>query len=334
MAQIDHPLYPRYRQRRARVKGHHRAAQMRVHPHRRKAHTGQAYIDGELSGSRDLFHHVEPRHGTAKVFPLRRRAQFDLAGGADAGGIFGQILIAEFDAPRCDHAAIACLKAAHGDAQPICGCLFQHLARGGPRLAQLVIGIQAGGRPARHLQTDHFGQDRHRLDHHFLKAGAVVICRGKRMAHQACVEIGLRGGPVNDPDLVPCHVQLFGQQRGQGGVDTLPHLGARRDQRDAALINDDQRVQCHPIGAGVQRVGQFAAVLPDAECHAPGHGGRPDQERAACDLAPIGHASTLPQGDGGGMDGRTDPRIGAAAAQIARHGGVNIGIGGRGGYGQ
>jgi len=134
----------------------------------------------------------------------------------------------------------------------------------------------------------------------------------------------LRRRAVDDAHVFPRHVQFFGDQRGQGGVDTLTHLGAGGDKRHALLVDDDPRVERHLALADLQGVRQLAAVLPDAEGDAARNGRRADQERAPCDLAPVGHGSGLPQTGRGRADRGADARIRPASAQVARHGGVDL----------
>ena len=181
------------------------------------------------------------------------------------------------------------------------GWLTTHLAmyplglvRGAPdlpaRLNLAGLGPAGGGG---HAPLPRGGGDQH---HPGRGSGAAhrlpEAADGDRAAGDLVAEHGVRvargvGGGRDGPDLVQRHLQLLGDQRGDPGIDALPHLGRRDHQLDrAGRRNADERIGDEPLGG----FGGRGEARADDEA-APRQGGG-DQEGATRDLA----------GDGGGED--------------------------------
>ena len=156
---------------------------------------------------------------------------------------------------------------------------------------------------------------------------------GQRLFKRGRVEIGIGRGAVHDAHLIPGQVHFLGHQRGKGGVDALPHLGPGGDDGDAGAVDQDIGGQRGTL-APQQRVGIGAAVSPGAKGSPARNGDGPEQKGAAGDGSDTAHRSGPFQCGGGGVDGGPDARIGAAAAQVAGHRGVDVVIRWLGRFGQ
>ena len=136
-------------------------------------------------------------------------------------------------------------------------------------------------------------------------------------------------------DADPCQIdfKLFSQQRGQRGVDALSHFRAVDEDGDGVISsNFEPRVQ---LAAG-RRCSRLAAA---AECRQRQcqHQAAANGSRAFTKIAPTGVLRLCAQEGGssrlqfgGSMNCLTNSRIGAAAANVAGHRGVDIGVAGGG----
>ena len=128
--------------------------------------------------------------------------------------------------------------------------------------------------------------------------GAAVPVLGERQAEIAdrLVEIGVTRRAMDRLHIRPGEVQFLGDQGGQGRLDPLPHLGARRDDGDAVPGDQDIGVEGRraPAGVGVgsQWIVRVLAILVIAKGDAADDRRRADQEGAAGDLGKPAHRAT------------------------------------------
>ena len=120
---------------------------------------------------------------------------------------------------------------------------------------------------------------------------------------QRTVIIGLRRRAMQHAHVLPRHIQFLCHQSGQRALHPLAHLGTRRDDGHAFLINDQIGVQRHRARFGFQRVFQRLFCHVNAKGHATGHSGRGYDKRASGILFDPSHAYS--------------PRISEAAVLIA-----------------
>jgi hypothetical protein len=166
-------------------------------------------------------------------------------------------------------------------ARTACGSGDNRCTGRGPGGAHLFEGIGGRGRSAGQLKPQELGRHLHESAHGF--GGPAVVGGGKacRLLEHRAVEIGMRGGAVDDADGGPVKVHLLGHKGGKGGVDALPHLGAGGDDRHALGVDQHIGGQRLSARAGFQRVRIGAVVGIGAEGRPPGDGGNADQEGAA-----------------------------------------------------
>jgi hypothetical protein len=93
----------------------------------------------------------------------------------------------------------------------------------------------AGGRIHAPLQGG--GVDEHLASHGAGLTQGVVVARDADAAAGHLVAVGGIGGGLFDHlDSLPRHIQLFGQQHGDGGAHALAHLGAEGGDGDDAIL--------------------------------------------------------------------------------------------------
>ena len=159
------------------------------------------------------------------------------------------------------------------------------------------------------------------------------------------------GGCLFDADLLPIEIQLFGEDHGERGHGALAHFGFAEDECDAIVRRD-----AHPGVQGVR--GLFFLIL----CRGVRGGWKMEgnDQRGASRGSGLEKVTAIQNGGsshdaprfsfgqedcalsgfgfgcGGGrsaMDGFADALIGAAAADVAAHEVVDVGIGGIGFFG-
>ena len=142
-AQIDDLFDPVHDDRSRGVKADHAGAGG-VHPHRGKAHAGQAGVDPEQRSAGGFAGQVLARQVGAEQFPVGFGPQVGLRR-ADFCGFCGQFSIGQGGAIGGDNAALVGPQFRNGDVQFGTGGQFQRLTRTGPGGAHPVKSI-AGGR--------------------------------------------------------------------------------------------------------------------------------------------------------------------------------------------
>jgi len=201
-----------------------RAADHRAHLDRRVDHARQLHVDAEFGRAVDLGRRVEPLSALADDGEVFRVFQRDLLGHRQLRGGRGERAVSGRFALGAQHHAVLGAQRRAID--------FPLVGRGGDQhLAHLCAG-----------QTQLFPAVAHRG-----RAAGELRAAEQRVA----VERNVRRRD-RDFDFADVDVQFFGDQHRHRGVDALPHLGARREQRDRVVVGD-----VHPRVRLVQRAGRL-----------------------------------------------------------------------------
>jgi hypothetical protein len=174
--------------------------------HHRDQHAFALVVEAEQRFSREngvIVNAFYPGSDEFEVFGVFER---HVLGRRDFGGICGEFAVGQLFAARVFHQTFfgAALGGAHAPA--FGGGFHEHLARGGPGLAQAFPGVRRGLAAAGHLAFE-FGGVQRRL-HHFYHC--------------------------------PVAVQLFGDGHGERGFDALSDLRVGRKNGDRTVAVDGQ----------------------------------------------------------------------------------------------
>ena len=290
--QIHHLQHASHRLRGGGVEAFQRCVQRRVHPHRGEHHLGQAHVHAEDRRAGAFAHHVHPRHRLAEVAPLRTGLQRRIVRQRDLRGVLGQFGVGQAPAVRGDHRALLRLERRGRHAQALRCDGHQRKTRRRTRHAHLLERIRHAGRAARDLHADELGRHAHPGARTLGHKSFVQRREGHTLAQHRLVEIDRTRRAMLDPQALPRHVQLLGDQRGQRGVDPLAHLGTRGDDRHALRVDADVRGdRAAALGRAVQqRIRVRLTVLVDTERGAAEHSDGADQETASGDGGERAHA--------------------------------------------
>jgi hypothetical protein len=202
--------HARHGARRGVIEAAQLAAQYRAGRDRRDLHAGQTDVDAEDRAAIDLARRVQPLHRLADDLPFGRRLQRHILRHRLPSGILDQRAVAEAAATRR---------------------MRHHAAPGGAFRGRYA--------PARRGGTDQHRPGRgtglpQRRPGTADRGGA---SGGLRLQLRLPVEflIGRCGFQLH---LIKPDLQLLGQKGRLGGIDALPHLGIRHDQRDAPIRCD------------------------------------------------------------------------------------------------
>lgn len=192
------------------INGCERAAEYRAIDDRGVHHAGQAHVETEHRRTIHLFRRIQPPDRRSDDPEVLRVLELDILRHRHFRGRFGELAITRAAISRCKHDLAILRMTRRWIALPLLRrCRHEHHARGRAGLAHRLPCIAHGSRAARQLTT----QERVR-EERFI---------GRRMI---------------DRDVVERHVQFFGDQHGQRGIDALPHFDFRHDEHDLAALVD------------------------------------------------------------------------------------------------
>lgn len=149
-----------------------------------------------------------------------------------------------------------------------------------------------------------------------------------RLDEHRGVVIGAIGGGKGHRDRGEIDFQFLGDQHGQRRQHALPHFRAPHQQGDRVVrVDADPRIR-REAALSVDGGFRTAAGQLQAQHQRAAGRGRELQEMATVEIDRRAHGSFLTHRDRSPPDGLPDARVGAAAADIAGHGLIDLGIAG------
>ena len=283
--------HPRHRPGRAGVKRHHPGPKVRIGLRRCKQHPRQPQIAGERRRAGDFGQHVHPRLRFAQQPPLGARLRLRCLRQRHRCSPGGQFHIGQTGAIGGNDRAALGLQRVCRHPQPRGRRLHQRRPRRRPGQPHLVKGVDHRRRATGDLKAQKLARHMHRRAHILRQPAFIGRHERRALLQHTGVEIGRRGGAVDDGHGGQVQIHLLGHQSGQSGVDALPHLGARRDDGHPLGVDHHKRVQRRrPLSqTTLQRVAVGRGVFPPAEHRPAGHRHRPEQKRPARNFPDAGH---------------------------------------------
>jgi hypothetical protein len=174
-----------------------------------------------------------------------------------------------------------------------------HALAAGPRSggghAQRVPQVGDGGGAPRGVDAQFPGQFAHDPFGHLDLGGLVLTFAVQRMKGQAGdqhgdVAVNAVGPGLFQAHAVEGHIEFFGHQHGQRGVDALTHLAARHGQHHSTVFGDlDPAVQRHIAFGFEHQIGRAQARA--GRHHAPAHHQGTGRAQGAQDPGTAFHAA-------------------------------------------
>ena len=202
---LDHVLHARHRFRLRGVEADRLAADGWAAGDDRVEHPGDAHVDAEARAAVDLGGDVDALDVGADDGQVRvlLEGQGLEVGQGPPGRVLHEVAVGEAPPPGAGDHALRGLAGGRVHLPLLGRSGHEHGAGGGARLAQ--------GQPG--------------------------VLDASTASHPVVVDRGIGGGLL-DPDLRPVHVQLVGQDHGQGGHRPLSHLRLGEDEGRGAVLRD------------------------------------------------------------------------------------------------
>ena len=238
---LQHFVHPRDRQRAGAFEGFDAAAKYRRPGDHRGHQAVELHVHAELRAPGDFFRGVQAFGGFADEFPVLGVLELDQCRIRhwQLAGIVGQFAVAGALVAGNDHPRVRTdLRRRH--VETLGRGLDHHQAC---RRTGLAIAVEL-----------HPGRSRAAGDLHPAKPGQPII-------------LG-RGRGMFDADFGPVGIQLFGNQQGQAGPDTLAHFRMAEQHSDAVVIADAQeRIRREHIALVVRTLGKPMGTRDDKRHH-------------------------------------------------------------------